>query len=151
MRRLPFLLLPAALTALMISCGTTNSSSMYDPNAPVAAIEISTSGTVDPSSRTMALPSGDDALLAALRTALSSDGWTIGTSTTNTRYMLNVQTQVWTSDQKISSINLSIVDQKTGAEILTGVRKTYSPADKPIDLDAVADLVASSLRKMTAP
>lgn len=151
MRRLPFLLLLAALTALMVSCGTTNSSSMYDPNAPVAAIEISTSGTVDPSSRTVALPAGEDALLVALRTALSRDGWTVGTSTTNTRYMLNVQTQVWTSDQKISSINLSIVDQKTGAEILTGVRKTYSPADKPIDLDAVADLVASSLRKMTAP
>jgi len=151
MRRLPFPLLLAAVMAFMVSCGTTNSSSMYDPNAPVAAIEISTSGTVDPAGRTMALPAGEDALLVALRTALSNDGWTVGTSTTNTRYMLNVQTQVWTSDQKISSINLSIVDQKTGAEILTGVRKTYSPADKPIDLDAVADLVASSLRKMTAP
>jgi len=139
------------MTAVVVSCGTTNSSSMYDPNAPAAAIEISTSGTVDPSNKTIALPAGEDDLLAALRKALSNDGWTVGTSTTNTRYMLNVQTQVWTSDQKISSINLSIVDQKTGAEILTGARKTYSPADKPIDLDAVADLVASSLKRMMAP
>lgn len=150
MSRLPFYLLLAAATVLA-SCGTTNSSSMYDPNAPVAAIEIVTSGTIDPSSRSMALPAGEDDLLVALRKALSDDGWTVSTSTTNTRYMMNVQTQVWTSDQKISSINLSVVDQKTGADILTGARKTYSPADKPIDLVAVADMVASSLKKLTSP
>jgi len=150
MRRLPFYLVLAAATVLG-SCGTTNSSSMYDPNAPVAAIEITTSGTVDSSNRVIALPAGEDDLLVALRKALTNDGWTVSTSTTDTRYMMNVQTQVWTSDQKISSINLSIVDQKTGTEVLTGVRKTYSPSDKPIDLDAVADMVASSLKKMTSP
>jgi hypothetical protein len=137
--------------ATMVSCGTTNSGSLYDPNAPVTAIDISTAGTIDPSSRTMALPAGEDDLLAALRKALSNDGWIISTSTTNTRYMMNLQTQVWTSDQKISTISLSIVDQKTGAQVLTGVRKTYSPADNPIDLNAVADMVASSLRKITSP
>ncbi len=135
--------------AAILSCGTTNSNDMYDPNAPVTAITVSTSGSVDPSSRTIALPPGEDELLLALRNAFSDDGWVVSTSTTDTRYVMQLQTKVWTYDQKLSAIDLSIVDERTGAEILKGVRKTYSPNDQPIDVKAVADTVVSSLRKIT--
>ena len=140
-----------AWIATIVSCGTTNSSEMYGPNAPVTAIAISTSGSVDPFNRTITLPAGDDDLLLALKNALSSDGWIIGTSTTNTRYILHLETKVWTSENTLSYISLSIVDQKTGSEILSGTRQTKSPYDTPIDVKAVAEMVTSSLKKNTAP
>ena len=149
MRKLPFFLLCAAF-AVIVSCGTTNSGNLYDPNAPVAAITVSTSGTVDGSNRTIALPPGDDELLVALRNAFSNDGWVVDTSTTNTHYVMLLQTKVWTYKEKLSSIDLSIVDQRTGAQILHGVRKTYSPDDPPIDVNAVADMVVSALKKVTS-
>ncbi len=148
MRRVHVYLLFASL-ATFLSCGTTNSGDLYDPNAPVTAITISTTGSVDPSSRSIALPPGDDELLLALRNAFSRDGWTVTTSTTDTRYVMQLQTKVWTYDQKLSAIDLSIVDARTGAEILKGVRKTYSPSDNPIDVNAVADMVVTSLKKIT--
>ncbi len=150
MSRARFYLLFVAMTAV-VSCGTTNSGGMYDPNAPVTAINISTSGSVDPSSRTIALPPGEDDLTLALKSALSSDGWAVSTSTTNTRYVLQLQTKQWTYEQRLANINLTIVDEKTGAEILTGERKTYSPNDTPIDVKAVADMVVASLKKITSP
>ena len=55
MKKLHYFLLPAVLAA-MASCGTTNSADLYDPNAPVAPISISTLGSVDPSDRSIALP-----------------------------------------------------------------------------------------------
>ena len=119
MRRVQFYLLFASLAAI-VSCGTTDSAVMYDPNAPVTAITISTSGSVDPSSRTIALPPGDDELLVAFRDAFSADGWNVSTSTTDSRYVMQLETKVWTYDQKLSAINLSIVDARTGAQILTG-------------------------------
>jgi hypothetical protein len=137
--------------ATIASCGTTNSSEMYGPNAPVTAIAISTFGNVDPSNRTIGLPYGEDDLLLALRNALSSDGWIIGTSTTNTRYILHLETKVWTPENTLSYISLSIVDQKDGAIILSGTRQTKSPYDTPIDVKAVAETVRSSLEKNTAP
>ena len=150
MSKFRFCFLFAAI-ATIISCGTTNSGEMYDPNAPVAAITISTSGNVDPANLTMALPPGDDALLSALKGALEKDGWVTSTSTTNTRYTMQVQTQVWTYNQSLSSINLSVVDERTGKEVLTGARKMYGPNDPPIDVKAVADMVVSSLRKIMSP
>jgi hypothetical protein len=137
--------------ATIVSCGTTNSSEMYGANPPVTAISISTFGNVDLSNRTIALPPGDDDLLLALKNALSSDGWIIGTSTTSTRYILHLETKVWTPENTLSYISLSIVDQKTGAEILSGTRQTKSPYDTPIDVKAVAETVTSSLKKNTAP
>ncbi len=150
MSRKSFFLLFAGM-ATLASCGTTNSAEMYDPNAPVAAITVSTSGTVDPAARSMAIPPGNDDLLVALRTALSNDGWTVSTSTTNTRYVMQLQTAVWSFNQKLSSIDLTVVDARTGAKILTGSRKMYGPNDKPIDVNEVADSVVSSLRKITSP
>ena len=140
-----------AWIATIVSCGTTNSSQMYGANAPVPAIAISTFGNVDPSNRTIGLPYGDDDLLLALKNALSSDGWIIGTSTTNTRYILHLETRVWTPENTLSYISLSIVDQKDGSEILSGTRQTKSPYDTPIDVKAVAEMVTSSLKKNTAP
>ena len=148
MRRLPFILL-CAVSAVIVSCGTTNSADLYDPNAAVAAITISTSGNVDASNRTIALPPGGDDLSVALRNAFSNDGWAVSTSTTSTHYVMLLQTKVWTYKEKLSNINLSIVDQRTGAEILKGVRKTYSPDDPPIDVKAVAEDVISALKKVT--
>ena len=139
-----------ASVAIIVSCSTTNSN-LYDPNAPVTAIDITTHGSVDPSSRTIALPPGDDELLLALKNAFSGDGWVVSTSTTNTRYVMLLQTQVWTYEQRLSHIDLSVVDQKTGSEVLSGVRNTKSPYDPPIDVKAVADLVVASLKKVTSP
>lgn len=150
MRKLRLWLLFAA-TMAVISCGTTNSGSLYDPNAPVAAIDISTSGAVDSSARSIALPTGEDDLLAAFRTAFSNDGWVVSESTTDTHYLLQLETKRWTYEQRLSYINLSIVDEKTGATILTGIRKTYSPNDPPIDVNAVADSVVSALKKISSP
>ncbi len=140
-----------ALLAVVVSCGTTDSGAMYDPNAPVTAITITTSGTVDPSGRSIALPAGDDQLLLALKDAFSRDGWNVSTSTTDVRYVMQLQTKVWTYEQKLSAIDLAIVDARTGAEILKGARKTYSPNDPPIDVTAVADMVVASLKKITSP
>jgi len=137
--------------ATIVSCGTTNSSEMYGPNASVTAISISTSGNVDPSERTIGLPPGEDDLLLALRKSLSNDGWTIGTGTANTRYILHLETKVWTPENTLSYISLSIVDQETGAEILSGTRQTKSPYDNPIDVNAVAEKVTVSLKRNTAP
>ncbi len=150
MKKLHYFLLPAVLAA-MASCGTTNSADLYDPNAPVAPISISTLGSVDPSDRSIALPAGTDDLLVALRAAFSGDGWTVSDSTTTTRYLMQLQTTNWTYEQKLASINLTVVDEKTAAKILTGERKNYSPDDKPIDVKAVADMVVSSLKKITQP
>ena len=150
MRRLHLWLLFAA-TIWVISCGTTNSGNLYDPNAPVAAIDISTPGAVDSSARSIALPPGDDDLLTALRAAFSNDGWVVSESTTDTHYLLQLETKRWTYEQRLSSINLAIVDEKTGATVLTGARKMYSPNDPPIDVKAVADSVVSALKKISAP
>jgi hypothetical protein len=144
-----YLLLAAMAT--IVSCGTTNSGGMNEQNTPVAAIAISIFGTVDPSNRTIGLPPGDDDLLLALKNAFSSDGWIIGASTANARYTLRLETKVWTSEQTLSYIKLSIVDQRTGAEILSGTRQTKSPYDTPIDVKAVAEMVISSLKSNTAP
>ncbi len=149
MSRFRILLVFVAIVAVS-SCTTTNSDTMYDPNAPVAAIEVKTSGNIDPASRSIAIPAGEDELLAALRNAFLNDGWIVDTSTTNTRYMMSLQTKTWTNNQTLSSIDLSIVDQKNGAEILSGTRKTYGPFDNPIDVKAVADEVVSSLKKITS-
>ena len=108
-----------ASVAIIVSCATTNSN-LYDPNAPVTAIDITTHGSVDPSSRTIALPPGDDELLLALKNAFSGDGWVVSTSTTNTRYVMLLQTQVWTYEQRLSHIDLSVVDQETSSEVLSG-------------------------------
>jgi len=150
MRRVQCWLLFAAIAAV-ISCGTTNSGSLYDPNAPVAAIDVSTFGTVDSSSRTIALPPGSDDLLLAFKSALSSDGWAVSENTTNTHYVMLLETKSWSYEQRLSYISLSIVDEKTGATILSGVRKTYSPNDNPIDVKAVADSVVSALKKISSP
>jgi hypothetical protein len=144
-------LLLAAVAMEMAACATTNSSDLYDPNAPVVAISISTFGSVDPSDRSIALPPGNEDLLVALRTALTADGWTVSTSTTATRYLMQLETKNWTYEQRLSYINLTVVDEKTANKILTGERKTYSPNDNPIDLKAVADMVVSSLKKTTSP
>jgi hypothetical protein len=150
MSKIRFSLLFAA-AILIASCGTTNSGTMYDPNAPVPAITITTSGSVDPASRSIALPPGNDNLVLAFQTAFTNDGWTISTSTTSTRYLMQLETKTWTSNQALSAIDLSIIDEHTGAKILTGVRKTYSPSDPPIDVTAVADMVVSALKGITAP
>lgn len=137
--------------AAFIACSTTNSDVMYDPKEPVAAIVIYTFWSVDPSSRTIALPPGGDDLLLALKSAFSSDGWAVSVSPKNARYVMLLETKVWKAGERLASINLSIVDQKTGAEILTGVRKAYTSFDNPIDVKAVADAVVSSLKKITSP
>ena len=144
-------LLLCAVVAILLSCETTNSANLYDPNASVAAIDISTAGSVDPSARIIALPPGTDDLLSALTKAFTDDGWSVSTNTTRTRYVMLLQTKVWSYNQRLSAIDLSIVDQKTGAKILAGMRKTYSPNDKPIDVTAVAQTVVASLKKITAP
>jgi hypothetical protein len=149
MNKARFFLLFAALV-LITSCGTTNSD-MYDPNAPVAAITITTSGSVDPSQRSIALPPGNDELLVAFQKAFSSDGWTTSTSTTNTRYLMQLETKAWTYNQKLSAIDLSIIDEQTGKKILTGARKMLSGDDPPIDVTAVANAVVSALKGVTAP
>ena len=148
MKRLPFFFL-CTVSAVIVSCGTTNSADLYDPNAAVAAITISTSGSIDASNRSIALPPGGDDLSVALRNAFSGDGWAVSTSTTDTHYVMLLQTKVWTYQEKLSNIDLSIVDQRTGAEILKGVRKTYSPDDPAIDVKAVAEAVISALKKVT--
>jgi len=150
MKKIRFLLL-AAVAMEIAACASTNSSDLYDPNAPVVAISISTFGSVDLSDRSIALPPGDEDLLVALRTALTADGWTVSTSTTATRYLMQLETKNWTYEQRLSYINLTVVDEKTAKKILTGERKTYSPNDNPIDLKAVADMVVSSLKKITPP
>ncbi len=148
MSRIRFSLLFVA-AVLVASCGTTNSAGMYDPNAPVAAITITTSGSVDPSSRSIALPPANDELTMDLQNAFIRDGWTVSTSTTSTRYLMQLETKTWTSNDAISSIDLAIIDEHNGAKILTGSRKVLSPSDPPIDLKAVADAVVSSLRGVT--
>ncbi len=150
MSTIRFCLVFAAI-ATVISCGTTNSGEMYDPNAPVAAITISTSGSIDPTSLSIALPAGDDSLLTALKTAFTKDGWVTSTSTTDTRYLMQLQTTMWTYNNALSSIHMTIVDERNGTEVLTGDRKMYGPNDHPIDVDAVADMVVTSLRKMVSP
>lgn len=144
--RLPLLLI---MLATLAACGTTNSGDMYDPNAPVPALTISSSGMVDSSARSITLPTGGDAqLLAAFQNAFTADGWAVSTDPGKSRYMMNLQIQVWTYSEKLSSINLSIVDIKTGKEILTGARKAYSP-DEPIDVKGVAGFLIDSLKKIT--
>ena len=138
-------------TLFLASCGTTNSANMYDPNTPVTPISISTFGNVDPSSKTIALPSGEDPLLEAFKTAFSDDGWATSTSTTNTRYVMQLETRQWTYEQRLAYISLTIVDERSGAKILSGERKTYSPNDPAIDVKAVADMVISSLKSITKP
>jgi len=149
MSRLRFSLLFVA-AVLLNACGTTNSSGMYDPNAPVTAITITTSGSVDPAARSIALPPGTDELVTALQAAFTSAGWTTSTSTTTTRYLVQLETKIWTDTQKLSAINLVIIDEHTGAKILTGVRSTYASSDPPIDVKAVADMVVSALKGITA-
>jgi len=150
MSRIRFSLLFVA-AVVVTACGTTNSSTMYDPNAPVTAITITTSGSVDPSARSIALPPGNDELVLAFQAAFTNDGWTTSTSTTTTRYLMQLETKVWTDTEKLSAINLAIIDEHNGAKVLMGVRSTYSSSDPPIDVKAVADMVVSALKGITAP
>ena len=137
--------------AAIVSCGTIKLNGMYDPNAAVVPIDVSTSGNVDSSDRTIVLPPGGDDLLLALENALSKDGWTIRKTTTNTRYIVRIETKVWNDGQALSYIGLTITDQSTGAEILSGTRQSKSPLDTPIDVKAVAELVTSTLKKISVP
>jgi hypothetical protein len=150
MSKARFLLLFAA-AALISSCATTGSSDMYDPNAPVAAITVTTSGSVDPANRSIALPPGNDALLVAFQKAFSGDGWTTSTTTTSTRYLMQLETKTWTYNQALSAIDLAIIDEQTGKKILTGTRKMFAASDPPIDVNAVAATVVSALKGITAP
>ena len=148
--RTPYFSAVLIALSILFSCTSTNSDTMYDPNAPVAAINISKIGVVDASSRTIALPAGEDELLTAFRNAFSNDGWTTSTSTTATRYVMQLETKVWDNNQRLSYIHMAIVDERNGKTILTGERKTYSPSDPPIDITAVATMVVSSLRDITS-
>jgi hypothetical protein len=140
-----------AVVTTVAACSTIDSDVMYDPKEPVAAINVLTFGNVDPSNRTIALPPGGDDLLLALKIAFSNDGWAVSVGPGSARYVMFIETTVWKHGGRLASINLSIVDQKTGIEILTAVRKAYTSFDNPIDINAVAETLIDCLKKITSP